>query len=91
MCKSAIPYIFKTLKKIVISRDVYEHFLYVWYDERHFKPITEQFQSLSKNVLTNLNIHPSSINGLTILTHILIWKSHKKRFASSIKEEKINR
>ena len=65
--------IVKTLNKIVITKDVYNEFESSFYDDRHVEYIIDQFQFFVKNVLKNLNIQPSSLNGFTIWTHMLIW------------------
>ena len=44
MCKSSIPSIVQTLNKIVIQIDVYDEYQSRFYDERHVKLYTEQFQ-----------------------------------------------
>ena len=58
--KAPIKPIVKTLNKIVITRDVYDKFMYIWYDERHVKPYTEQFNFLSNNVFDKFE-HPDLI------------------------------
>ena len=63
---------FSNLEQIVTPIDVYDNFQYRFHDERHVKPYNKQFQFLSCNLLTNLNIQPSSLNGLIIWTHLLI-------------------
>ena len=62
--KSSMSYIVKILKFFVILRYVYGKFL-------------SRYQFVSKTSLTNLSIHPSSLNGITIWTQLLIWKNYK--------------
>ena len=57
MCKAEIPSILKILNKIVITKDVYNKFLSIWYDERHIEPIIEKFRFFVKQRLDELE-HP---------------------------------
>ena len=42
-------------------------------------PIPNSLIFLSTNILANLNIHPSSLNGLTIWTQLNIWNIYKNK------------
>ena len=75
-CKSAIISIVKIFDKILITKYLYNKFQSSWYDETLVEPIIKKIQFFVKNVLTNLNIQPSSLNVLKIWTQLLIWKSH---------------
>ena len=49
-----MPSIVKTLNKIVIPRYVYDKLSPCFYDERHIKPIAEQFHFFVKKRLDKL-------------------------------------
>ena len=48
--------------------------------------LPDNFNVLSKKVVTNLNINPSSLIGFAKLTQLIIWNSHKYMFH----QERIN-
>ena len=63
----------------MITKDVYNGFMSIWYGERYVETIIKQFQFFSIKILTNLSIQSSSLNGFKILTQLLICNCHKKK------------
>ena len=74
-CKYAIQLIVKTLNTMVTKKIYTTNLSLVGMMSHMLNPLSRSFSLSSKNILTNLNIQTSSLHGLKIWTHLIIWNN----------------